>query len=291
MRYLFAMLFVAGLSGAAAQAGDHDHEHGHSHAGDLEVGKDGSGAIAVEGDLDEAFELPPVDGPLLFGCALDDPGFLSIEEDEPAEDLFAIPAGTEILFELVAIDPGLLIYSPGFADTLDTPGQSFSLGTVPFDTHPTWHIDSTDPAWNPNGTYSVTFRLVDASGTCDPSPDLTASVTCGEPGACCLPDGECEDGEFEGACEEEGGEFLGGGSVCSEDACEHTGACCLPTGECEEEHEDHCLEEGGVFLGEDTTCTENACTSVPTVSTWGLMVLALVLAAAGKLVWSRQALA
>ena len=279
MRTVLVTGVLMALSHSSA-FGQHDHEHGH---GDLEVGKTAGNQIAVEFDFDDAFEVPPVDGPLLFGCALDDPGFMSIDEDEPDEGLFTLPNGTEIVFELVAIDPGLVIYSPGFADVIDTPGETFSLGTVPFDVHPTWQIEDTAPGF-PDGAYGFTFRLFDPSGTCDPTDDLTATVACAEPGACCLPDGECEDGEFEEACEDEGGEFLGEGSTCSTDACEVPGACCLPDGECEFEHEDHCELEGGVFLGENVPCTPSACSMseaepIPTVSAGGMTFLIILLVA------------
>lgn len=289
MRGMMTSFLIAGLTVSPAWAGGgHNHDHGHA---DLEVGQSAGNQIEVEYDFNEPFELAPVDGPLLFGCASDEPGFMSIDEDEPGEGLFTLPDGTEVLFELVAIDPGVLIHSPGFADIIDMPSESFSLGTVPFDVHPTWHIDATDPAWDPDGVYNFTFRLVDAGGTFDPSDEFIVTLVCAEPGACCLPSGECEEGEFEGACEEEGGTFLGEGSVCGPEACEITGACCLPNGTCEEEHEDHCLEEGGVFQGGGTTCNENACASVPTVSTWGLVVLSLLLIVAAKIRWRGDAIA
>ncbi len=291
MRTVFVTGVLIALCHPAA-FGQHDHDDEHGHA-DLEVGKTATNQIAVEFDFDDAFEVPPVDGPLLFGCALDDPGFMTLDEDEPDEGLFMLPNGTEIAFELVSIDPGLVIYTPGFGDTIDTPGETFVIGTVPFDVHPTWHIDSMDAAWDPDGTYSFTFRLFDPSGTCDPTGDLTATVVCAEPGACCLPDGECEDGEFEEACEDEGGEFLGEGSTCSADACEVPGACCLPDGECEFEHEDHCADEGGVFMGENVPCTPSTCAAaevepVPTVSTSGMMLLCVLLVAGLMIAGNRR---
>ncbi|MGB0716220.1 MAG: hypothetical protein ACPGXK_10100 [Phycisphaerae bacterium] len=235
------------MMAATVMAGDHDHDHEHGHGGDVEVGVNAANAIELEFDADVAAELPPVNGPLLFGCSLDDPGFFAIEEDEPEEGLFAIPAGVEIVFTLVSLDPGLRIFSPGFGTELTSPGDSFSLGAVPFDTHPTWLIDETHPAFDEEGVFSATFNLSAPGGEVDPSENVTMLLGCAHPGACCLPTGECEDGEFEGACE----------------------------------------AEGGIFLGEDTTCTENACTTVPTVSTWGLVVLALMLVAGAKLYGTR----
>ncbi|MHC5004667.1 MAG: hypothetical protein ACYTJ0_16255, partial [Planctomycetota bacterium] len=54
-------------------------------------------------------------------------------------------------------------------------------------------------------------------------------------GACCLPNGTCEDVLASGAqatCEGMGGVFQGEGSTCAEleAACPKPGACCLPDG-------------------------------------------------------------
>lgn len=208
----FALIVMGGMLvwGDFAR-GQHDHEH----AGDFVVGKDAGGTLGSEFAEGEVYPLPPVNGPLLFGCALDDPGFMSLEADEPDEGFFTLPPGAIIVFELVSIDPGLVIHTPGFADTLDTPGDTWVLGSAPFDEHPTWHIDANHPNYDFNATYSATFRLVDTSGECLTSEDITVTLGCAPPGACCLPDGTCEEGEFEDPCGDEGGTFLGADSVCA----------------------------------------------------------------------------
>lgn len=119
--------------------------HGDEHAGDVTVGfaicVDSSRHLELELDAEEVFELPRVDG-VLQGWALDDPGFRSLDEDEPEEGIFALQPGARILLEVVAIDAGLKVHSPGFVSVLDAPGEQWELGSAPFDTHPVWHIQA-----------------------------------------------------------------------------------------------------------------------------------------------------
>lgn len=252
---------TAALTGQAARA-QHDHDHEHA---DIVVGKTGAGQLNVEYDFDEAIGLPPVNG-LLVGCAVDDPGFMSLDEDEPAEDFFMLPPGANVVFELVSIDPGLVVLSPGFIDILDMPGEQFTIGMPPFDVHPTFLIDGNHPAFDENGTYSLTFRLLDSNGNCLTSEDFTATFTCAALGACCLPDGECEEGESEEGCEEEGGTFLGADSTCTDADGDGVADC----------HD--------VCPGVDDAVFAPGCAgAIPTTSEWGLAVLGLLLVVAGKL--------
>ena len=66
----------------------------------------------------------------------------------------------------MSVSPGFKAHTPGFADILDAPGETWELGAAPFDTHPEWHIDSTDPAFDDNGeTWSMVVRLQDIGST------------------------------------------------------------------------------------------------------------------------------
>lgn len=66
-----------------------------------------------------------------------------------------------------------------------------------------------------------------------------------------------------------------------------TGACCGP-GPCQEITEAECEAMGWKYSGDGTTCVEAACDNIPTVSEWGLAIMALSLLAAGTWVVRRN---
>lgn len=166
---LSLFMIAASITPASALAGD---EHGHEHGGDAVVGVDAAGKITLEFDTDEVFPLPPVSG-LISGYALDDPGFLSLEADEV--DLFMLDSAAAIALEIVSIDPALNVWAPGLISIADDPGEQFLIGTPAFDEHPTWHIDTDDPAFDPlQQEFSVTFRLIDQGSSAHaPSDNVT----------------------------------------------------------------------------------------------------------------------
>lgn len=176
------LILSLALFAAPAWAGDdHDDEDEHGHADDFIVGvifANPEGQIEAEFDFDEIFELPEIDG-VITGFALDDPGFASLDEDEPDEGIFMLDPTTEIVFELVSSDPAFKIHTPGFADILVAPGDQWLIGAPPFDEHVTWHIDTTDPSYDPGQIiYPVTFRLLDVGATgYAPSEDFTVMFT------------------------------------------------------------------------------------------------------------------
>ena len=65
-----------------------DHGDDHGHADDATIGftvcVDAGNRLGVEFDGDEVFELPEVDG-VLVGWVGDEPGFNTLEADEPDE--------------------------------------------------------------------------------------------------------------------------------------------------------------------------------------------------------------
>lgn len=58
------------------------------------------------------------------------------------------------------------------------------------------------------------------------------------------------------------------------------GACCGP-GPCQEITEAECEAMGWKYIGDGVTCEEAGCNYIPTVSEWGLAIMALALLAAG----------
>ncbi|MBI4717909.1 MAG: hypothetical protein HY763_08915 [Planctomycetes bacterium] len=113
-------------------------------------------------------------------------------------------------------------------------------------------------------------------------------------GACCLPNKACQGNLLQASCEAQGGSFVGAGTSCGQDA----------DGDGNDDHCDNCpgVDDAvfggktccktGVPCGDDSDCDAGIegnvckpacqCTDVPTVSQWGLLVLTLLLLAAGK---------
>jgi hypothetical protein len=87
----------------------------------------------------------------------------------------------------------------------------------------------------------------------------TACATTDCPGgACCLPDGTCVDDISEPECTDQGGQWQGLGVLCVDTRCE--GACCLPDGTCADAQTlDECLEANGLYQGLGTVCEDVEC--------------------------------
>lgn len=65
------------------------------------------------------------------------------------------------------------------------------------------------------------------------------------------------------------------------------GACCGLTNDCNQAPETVC-EAPPVYHGDGTNCNDVARAAVPTVSEWGMVGMALLLLAAGALVYARR---
>lgn len=134
------------------------------HDDDFVIGVTGSGMLAVEGHFDEAHLLPEFSDNGIFGWFGSQPGFASLDHDEPDEDFFMLAAGVDVHFELIATDPAFKVYTHNF--DLLTPGDTFSLGGPDIHRHAFWHIDSNDPAFDPNQTiWNVSWRMIDLGTT------------------------------------------------------------------------------------------------------------------------------
>ncbi len=78
----------------------------------------------------------------------------------------------------------------------------------------------------------------------------------GEPpvGACCLPNGDCVDGQTPAECNDLGGDWQGTDTECVSTSCPQppTGACCAGDGMCSDDVAE--VECSGLYLGDDTAC-------------------------------------
>lgn len=142
-------------------------------------------------------------------------------------------------------------------------------------------------------------------------------------GACCLQSGDCLDDELPDQCEALGGTYQGHQVLCDEVTCPLPGACCDEDGSCFEAPRVVCGLANGTYQGDETSCDEVQCpvcgnniregkeqcdgtedavcpgacladctcdpeTKIPTVSEWGLMVMTLLVLAAGTVVIRRR---
>jgi len=136
-----------------------------AHEGDLFIGRSDAGQLKVEFDTSIAIGLPPASG-LLNGWAADDPGFASLDVDEPDEDFYMLDGSADIVLEVVSASPAMKGWTPGFATALDLPGDQWAIGAAPFDTHLTWHIDQDDPAFDDlQSFWSFSFKVLDVGTT------------------------------------------------------------------------------------------------------------------------------
>lgn len=161
-----------------------------------------------------------------------------------------------------------------------------------------------------------------ATGTCDMLPDAPSGTPCasdgnectndacdgsglcehpnsGNCGSCCLPSGQCVNEILPATCAAQGGTHAGGGTVCLGDS----------DGDGIDDRCDQCPGVNDavfgvrVCCGSGATCNANSdcplgqscqaacsCTTIPTVSQWGLLVLALLLMVVAKVSFNRRTL-
>lgn len=141
----------------------------HGHGGDGVVGVDGSGKLAIEIDLDEAYIFEEIySGFGLSGYIGDEPGFVSLDEDEPDEDFYTLGHDADLYFRLVGrSDPEIQVYNPFFDVPGLADGESFSLGAGDhIHAHPFWFLNTNLPSFDPaKGEWSVQFQIVDLGAT------------------------------------------------------------------------------------------------------------------------------
>lgn len=136
-----------------------------AHEGDVFIGRSLANQLLIDFEQTADIVLPAVSG-IINGWSGDEPGFASLDADDPVEGIYTLDPAAQIVLQVASADPAFKSYTPGFADTLDVPGETWAIGPPPFDTHLIWHIDSDDPAFDPLRTsWSFGFFVKDASGT------------------------------------------------------------------------------------------------------------------------------
>ncbi len=117
-----------------------------------------------------------------------------------------------------------------------------------------------------------------------------ASVCADATGACCLMAGSCQDGVTQSICSGMSGTFQGTCTTCANDV---AGACCLPDSTCQDGlTPPQCTALSGTHQGGCSVCSgaPGECdVSIPTVSEWGVAAMTLLVLTAGTVILRRHA--
>jgi hypothetical protein len=161
---LLAALAAMTLASVPAAA---DDEHGHEHAGDFVVGVDSTGKLKVEAPIEHGHDhvhvlLDPVaEGSLYTGFISDAPGYDYLRFDEPDEDFYGLSDGASIFFEVLEIDPGLVIRNTSGVLLADEMGDTALIGDHELHTHFIYHAASA----NVGDTFHLQIKLIDSGST------------------------------------------------------------------------------------------------------------------------------
>ncbi|MBP7744697.1 MAG: hypothetical protein KA383_01095 [Phycisphaerae bacterium] len=189
-RFAFALtvLTVAALTPAITWA--------HAHGEDFLIGVNApTNQLEVEYDPDlYPFALPRSEHLLLVGWALDDPGLIGLDGPDPDDpDFVPVDAAADIGFELLAVSgTAFKVWNPlgpGETGFQILAGQTYNFpGLGDFHEHVWWHIDTTDPHYDPTVTaWDVTFRFVDLrTGAAHLASDPVTVTFAPEPSAALL---------------------------------------------------------------------------------------------------------
>lgn len=153
---------VSVLVALPAMAMDHD---------EIVIGRTAAGQLKADVAFPQPVLLPASVFPGVPGWAFAVPGFASLEDDEPGEDHFTLDAAANVEFVLVSAESGVQVWNDNGSAPL-APGQSFLLGSAPFDVHPLWNITSGAPGQ----ARTVTLKLHDTAGVYTDSDTFTVSV-------------------------------------------------------------------------------------------------------------------
>lgn len=175
---LGSLICGLGLTAAPAWA---DHE-------DITIGRSNTGQLKILFEFDEVQVLPGSPLAQLPGWAKNHPAIVSAEEDNPRENFFMLDEHAEIVLEVLAFDPAFKGWTEGLDGTFHKPADVLPLGAPEFHYHAWWHIDSSDPNFDPNQSlWHATFRVLDRSGLYTLSDAYTVTFSnVPEPGALTL---------------------------------------------------------------------------------------------------------
>lgn len=126
---------------------------------ELVVGCDSTGKLVATFDATKPHPLPASRFDGIEGYADAMPGFMSVFVAKPAEDLFPADPQSKLVFVLVDADAGITVWNDHGTAPMK-PGDTFSLGNPPFDSHPVWNLVTGEAG----KSYGLRLKLRDTTG-------------------------------------------------------------------------------------------------------------------------------
>jgi hypothetical protein len=139
---------------------------------EIEVGHNTANQLVVQIGFNQPLGLPVSVFPGWPGFATGEVGLHSAAADDPAGDFFQLSPAADFRFMLVSKDPGMEVLNDHGSAYMSI-GESFFIGTAPFDTHPLWNITN-GIAGSP---YSITIKVHDLNGVYSDSAPVTMIFT------------------------------------------------------------------------------------------------------------------
>lgn len=137
-----------------------------------------------------------------------------------------------------------------FAVFVDGPENYFGTRTYPSTGEAKFVDDGSPPIEDLCFSFGTVRWDGNGHNDCPCCPDL---------GACCLPDGSCQEQSLD-ACAALGGVFQGMGTACDPNPClPPVGSCCLCSGQCIVVSEADCAAQGGEYWNFQPNCDPNPC--------------------------------
>ncbi|MCA9256534.1 MAG: hypothetical protein KDA33_12890, partial [Phycisphaerales bacterium] len=130
--------------------------------------------------------------------------------------------------DVIPLAPGTIVMT--YADCSAPLGACGGPATIAYNIAPCLDVDGVAANWNP-----------------------VPGIMC-EKGACCLPDGDCEENVAPGCCVSRGGTYLGAATECMTPE-----ACCFPDGSCQDLDPRCCVTAGGSPDGPGACVPPEAC--------------------------------
>ena len=171
-----SIVVLAGIAASAVTAAIARAQHS-----DFVVARDAFNKLAVESpdssllNGQRAIIVELVDaGPLAGYYASNQPGWESIEADEPDEGLFMLAAGHRIALRRVSWDAGFEMFETSFSPILSADGSNYEFPHVtPGEFHEDLFFAMSDATFIAGDEVTGQFRLVDLSGTYSDSDPFT----------------------------------------------------------------------------------------------------------------------
>jgi hypothetical protein len=139
---------------------------------DIEVGHNTAGQLVVSIGFTPPLGLPVSVFPGFPGFATGEVGLHSAAADEPTNDFFQLSAAADLRFILLSQDAGMEVLND-HGSAYMAPGESFFIGTAPFDTHPFWNLTN----GTAGKTYSLAVKIHDMNSVYSDSAPVTFEFT------------------------------------------------------------------------------------------------------------------